>query len=48
MVLTRVGRRIRPEKRCWRSTAMSKDAWKRFGDEGYKHYSVVECGFSTT
>jgi dTDP-4-amino-4,6-dideoxygalactose transaminase len=24
---------------------MSKDAWKRFGDEGYKHYSVVECGF---
>lgn len=24
---------------------MSKDAWKRFGDEGYKHYSVVEAGF---
>ncbi|AFY81406.1 DegT/DnrJ/EryC1/StrS family aminotransferase [Oscillatoria acuminata] len=24
---------------------MSKDAWKRFGDEGYKHYYVVECGF---
>lgn len=24
---------------------MSKDAWKRFGDEGYKHYRVVECGF---
>jgi dTDP-4-amino-4,6-dideoxygalactose transaminase len=24
---------------------MSKDAWKRFGDEGYKHYKVVECGF---
>ena len=24
---------------------MSKDAWKRFSDEGYKHYSVVECGF---
>ena len=24
---------------------MSKDAWKRFGDEGYKHYSVIECGF---
>src|SRR5208337_2202704 len=24
---------------------MSQDAWKRFGDEGYKHYSVVECGF---
>lgn len=24
---------------------MSKDAWKRFGDEGYKHYSIVECGF---
>ncbi|MGB3491324.1 MAG: DegT/DnrJ/EryC1/StrS family aminotransferase [Elainellaceae cyanobacterium] len=24
---------------------MSKDAWKRFGNEGYKHYQVVECGF---
>ena len=24
---------------------MSKDAWKRFGDEAYRHYSVVECGF---
>ena len=24
---------------------MSKDAWKRFGDEGHKHYFVVECGF---
>jgi len=23
---------------------MSKDAWRRFGDEGYKHYYVVECG----
>lgn len=24
---------------------MSKDAWKRFGDEGFKHYQVVEAGF---
>ncbi len=24
---------------------MTKDAWKRFSDEGYKHYQVVECGF---
>ena len=24
---------------------MSKDAWKRFGDDGYKHYYVTECGF---
>lgn len=24
---------------------MSKDAWKRFGDEGFKHYQVVDCGF---
>lgn len=24
---------------------MSADAWNRFGDEGYKHYYVVECGF---
>ena len=24
---------------------MSKDAWRRFGDDGYKHYYVVECGY---
>lgn len=24
---------------------MSKDAWKRFNDEGYKHYQVVYAGF---
>lgn len=24
---------------------MSKDAWKRFGGEGFKHYEVTECGF---
>ena len=24
---------------------LSKDAWKRFSDEGYKHYFVVETGF---
>jgi len=24
---------------------MSKDAWKRFSDEGFKHYQVVDCGF---
>lgn len=24
---------------------MSKDAWKRFSDAGYKHYQVVHCGF---
>jgi len=24
---------------------MSKDAWHRFGDSGYKHYQVVEAGF---
>ena len=24
---------------------MSRDAWKRFNDEGYKHYYVVECGY---
>ena len=29
----------------FRSHGMSKDAWKRFGDDGYKHYQVVECGF---
>ena len=24
---------------------MSQDAWKRFGDDGYKHYQVVYAGF---
>jgi dTDP-4-amino-4,6-dideoxygalactose transaminase len=24
---------------------MSRDAWRRFSDAGYKHYQVVECGF---
>jgi len=24
---------------------MSKDAWRRFSDEGYKHYQVVSAGF---
>ncbi len=24
---------------------MSKDAWKRFSDDGYRHYYVVEAGF---
>jgi dTDP-4-amino-4,6-dideoxygalactose transaminase len=24
---------------------MTKDAWKRFGDDGYKHYEVVYAGF---
>lgn len=24
---------------------MSRDAWKRFSDEGYKHYQVVHAGF---
>lgn len=24
---------------------MTKDAWQRFGDSGYKHYEVVEAGF---
>jgi dTDP-4-amino-4,6-dideoxygalactose transaminase len=24
---------------------MSRDAWKRFSDEGYRHYEVVDAGF---
>lgn len=27
---------------------MTDDAWKRFGDEGYRHYQVVEAGFKCT
>jgi len=24
---------------------MSRDAWKRFSDDGFRHYQVVECGY---
>jgi dTDP-4-amino-4,6-dideoxygalactose transaminase len=24
---------------------LSKDAWKRFSDEGFKHYQVIACGY---
>lgn len=24
---------------------MSKDAWSRFSEKGFKHYQVIECGF---
>lgn len=24
---------------------MTRDAWKRFSNDGYQHYQVVECGF---
>ncbi len=24
---------------------MTKDAWKRFSDSGFRHYRVIECGF---
>lgn len=24
---------------------MSRDAWQRFSDKGYRHYQVTECGF---
>jgi len=24
---------------------LTRDAWNRFGGEGYKHYEVVDCGF---
>jgi len=24
---------------------LSRDAWRRFSDDGYKHYYVTECGF---
>ena len=24
---------------------LSRDAWQRFKDQGYKHYKVIECGF---
>jgi len=24
---------------------LTRDAWNRFGDDGYRHYEVIECGF---
>ena len=24
---------------------MSRDAWKRYSDDGYRHYQVVDCGY---
>ena len=24
---------------------MNRDAWKRFGGDGYKHYQITECGY---
>ena len=27
---------------------LSTDAWHRFGDEGYKHYKIMECGYKYT
>ena len=24
---------------------LARDAWRRFSDDGYKHYYVTECGF---
>jgi dTDP-4-amino-4,6-dideoxygalactose transaminase len=31
--------------KCLALHGMSKDAWSRFSDKGYKHYQVVESGF---
>jgi dTDP-4-amino-4,6-dideoxygalactose transaminase len=41
---------VRDEKKAARLKTlalhgMTKDAWKRFSDDGYKHYQVVELGF---
>ena len=44
MVLTRRGDHAAKVKML-ALHGMSADAWKRFGDEGYQHYTVVECGF---
>lgn len=44
MVLTRDERRAARLKTL-ALHGMSKDAWKRFSDAGYKHYQVVEAGF---
>jgi dTDP-4-amino-4,6-dideoxygalactose transaminase len=44
MVLARESRQL-DRIRILGLHGMSKDAWKRFSDEGFKHYDVVEAGF---
>jgi dTDP-4-amino-4,6-dideoxygalactose transaminase len=44
MVLTNDGR-IAERLKVMALHGMSQDAWKRFSDDGYKHYDVVEIGF---
>lgn len=44
MVLARSARH-QQRIRAMAHNGLSKDAWNRFGDEGYKHYEIVDCGF---
>lgn len=44
MILGRDSERI-ARARILALHGMSKDAWHRFSDKGYRHYQVVECGF---
>jgi dTDP-4-amino-4,6-dideoxygalactose transaminase len=44
MVVTR-SRRIADRLRVLALHGMSKDAWHRFSDKGYKHYDIVELGY---
>ena len=44
MILGKDGDRV-SRARVLALHGMSKDAWHRFSDSGYKHYQVVECGF---
>jgi len=44
MVLARDAERAQFIKRM-SLHGMSRDAWKRFSEQGYEHYQVVECGF---
>ncbi len=44
MILGRVDHHI-ARARTLALHGMSRDAWHRFGDKGYQHYQVVECGF---
>jgi dTDP-4-amino-4,6-dideoxygalactose transaminase len=31
--------------RVLRLHGISRDAWKRYGEQGYKHYDTIECGY---
>lgn len=44
-MLTTDSEKIAQRLRILRLHGMSRDAWKRYGDQGYKHWDVLEAGW---